>query len=131
MNNKEKIASFHQEQIALAANQLFMQKGFACTRIDDISKTANYSRKTIYAYFANKEEFLHYLIVKALKGQIRADSNPLLSVYIVSSNISSLVSLLINKGPYIASIAKMSEDEILDYGLRQILNSILEDNENQ
>lgn len=42
-------------EIAAAALELFTEKGFAATRMDDIAARAGVSKGTIYLYFENKE----------------------------------------------------------------------------
>lgn len=54
--NKEKMAQFHKENILIAADELFSKRGFENTTIEMISKEAQYSKPTIYAYFDSKEE---------------------------------------------------------------------------
>ena len=66
-NKKEIIAALHREQILKAAETLFSEKGYVQTTIDDISKAAEYSRRTIYAYYESKEDILHHIIEKGLQ----------------------------------------------------------------
>lgn len=42
-------------EIAAAALELFVEKGFAATRIDDIAARAGVSKGTVYLYFDSKE----------------------------------------------------------------------------
>lgn len=65
-NKKESVAALHREQIMKAAETLFSEKGFEQTTIDDISKSAQYSRRTVYAYFESKDDILHHIIEKGL-----------------------------------------------------------------
>lgn len=65
-NKKEAVAALHRAQILAAAQTLFRAKGFAQTSIEDISKSASYSRRTIYAYYESKEDILHHLILQGL-----------------------------------------------------------------
>jgi len=51
---------------------------------------------------------------------------PMMSVYVLWSNITSLFILLQTKGRFISKQFSISEDEFLDYGFKQIINSILE-----
>lgn len=43
-----------------------MNNGYTQTKIDDISKTSGYSRRTIYSYFESKDDILHHIIEKGL-----------------------------------------------------------------
>lgn len=57
----------HRETIAAAASTLFMKKGIAATSMDDIAKTAGYSKATLYVYFENKEEIVGILVLESMK----------------------------------------------------------------
>lgn len=67
INQKEAVAALHRKQMLTAAEELFQQKGFEATTIDDISKASGYSRRTLYAYFVNKEDFLRQSVRKGLE----------------------------------------------------------------
>lgn len=207
-NKKELVAALHREQIIIAAEQIFSEKGFSQTTIEDISKASEYSRRTIYAYYENKEDILHHIIAKGLlslkqdiesvlqanrdfleqyfavciamkkyqtecphslenvtgaktskldlehlspavtqiltlgtevntllasliqngkeQGAVRQEIVPMWVVYILWSNIMSLLTLVQTKGVFIAKAFSTTEDKYLEYGLKQIINSILE-----
>lgn len=59
---KEKLVRFNKKNILDAAEKLFAQKGIPQTTMDDIAKTADYSKSTIYVYFKSKEEIYHHII---------------------------------------------------------------------
>ena len=59
-------------------------------------------------------------------GIIRRDVNPLMSVYILWSELSSLITLADTKGRFICNQFSVSKEEFLDYGFKQIINSVLE-----
>lgn len=65
-NKKEEIATLHRKNILTAAGELFTEKGFLNTTIDDISKKSEYSRRTIYSYFKSKEEIMRQIVLKGL-----------------------------------------------------------------
>ena len=67
INQKAAVAALHRERMLEAAEALFHQKGFEATTIDDISKASGYSRRTLYAYFVNKEDFLRQIVRKGLE----------------------------------------------------------------
>jgi AcrR family transcriptional regulator len=207
-NKKEAVAALHREQIITAAEQIFSEKGFAQTTIDDISKASEYSRRTIYAYYESKEDILHHIIAEGLlilkqdfetalqensdfllryfsicnamkkyqmecphslenvtqtktskldyknlspvvtqilslgteintlfagfiqagkeQGVVRQEVIPMQTVYILWSNITALLTLIQTKGAFIAKTFSITEDDYLEYGLKQIINSILE-----
>ena len=206
-NKKHEVAALHRERIMTAAEGLFSEKGYVQTTIDDISKASEYSRRTIYAYFENKEDILHHIIEKGLRtlkadiekavsrsddfvgrykaicaamkayqrnyplsadsvnrvnsesidlsqasetvgniislgneinsilaefiekgkqnGSVRKEVVPKLTVYVMWSGITALLTLLDTKGKYICSQFSVTEDEFLEYGFDQIINSIL------
>jgi len=66
-NTKESVATLHRTQILSAAEQLFSEKGFNNTSIDYISKTSGYSRRTIYAYFNNKDDISCHVVLSGLQ----------------------------------------------------------------
>ena len=208
MSKKEAVTALHRARIMAASERLFSEKGYAQTTIDDISKASEYSRRTIYAYYENKEDILHHIIEKGLRslktdienavndntgfvdayrevcrakkryrkeyphsletlkrsgaaeieqvaasdtvknilclgteineileelivrgqknGEVKNDVVPVLTVYVLSTSLDSLLTLTETKGKFICVQNGMTEDEFLDYGFRQIINSILE-----
>lgn len=64
---KKEHKSIHREHIAAAASALFTEKGIAATSMDDIAKTAGYSKATLYVYFENKEEIVGILVLTSMK----------------------------------------------------------------
>ena len=64
---KKEPRSVHRENIVSAASILFMEKGIAATSMDDIAKTAGYSKATLYVYFENKEEIVGILVLNSMK----------------------------------------------------------------
>ena len=65
-NKKERVAALHKENILQASEKMFSEKGFTATTIEDISKSSEYSRRTIYAYFNSKEDILYHILLKGL-----------------------------------------------------------------
>lgn len=64
---KKEPRSVHRENIVSAASVLFMERGIAATSMDDIAKTAGYSKATLYVYFENKEEIVGILVLNSMK----------------------------------------------------------------
>lgn len=59
---KEQLIQFHKNNILEAAKQLFLEKGFIETTMDDIAKLADYSKSTVYVYFKSKEDIYNHII---------------------------------------------------------------------
>lgn len=53
-------------EIAWAALDLFVTKGFAATKLEDVAKAAGVSKGLPYLYFKNKEELFKAVIVEAI-----------------------------------------------------------------
>lgn len=60
------------------------------------------------------------------KGIVRQDIIPTLTVYILWSGITSFLTLVQTKGQFLSKQFSVSEHELLDYGFKQLINSILE-----
>ena len=59
MANRERIAQERQARTQLildSAERLFVEKGYDATSVHDIAEDADFSRTSVYQYFANKEE---------------------------------------------------------------------------
>ncbi|MDB5541870.1 MAG: TetR family transcriptional regulator [Devosia sp.] len=54
------------DEVLDAALELFIEKGFAATRVEDIAKRAGLSKGTVYLYFASKEALLEGLVRRAV-----------------------------------------------------------------
>lgn len=53
-------------EIARAALELFVTRGFAATKLEDVAKAAGVSKGLPYLYFKNKEELFKAVIVEAI-----------------------------------------------------------------
>lgn len=59
-------------EIAAAALELFVDKGFATTRLEDIAKRAGVSKGTVYLYFDNKEALFRAAVEAAMTPAVEA-----------------------------------------------------------
>lgn len=57
-------------EIARAALDLFVTKGFAATKLEDVAKAASVSKGLPYLYFKNKEELFKAVITEAIGGPL-------------------------------------------------------------
>ena len=54
------------EEITSAALDLFVERGYAATRLEDVAAKAGVSKGTVYLYFANKEELFKAVVREGL-----------------------------------------------------------------
>ncbi len=59
------------EEITAAALDLFVERGFANTRLEDVASRAGVSKGTLYLYFANKEELFKAVVREALVARLK------------------------------------------------------------
>lgn len=58
------------EEILNAALELFTEKGFAATRMDDVARLAGISKGTLYNYFESKESIFHAVVQEMISPEI-------------------------------------------------------------
>src|SRR5215831_19824104 len=57
-------------EIVAAALQLFSDRGFAATRLDDVATVAGVSKGTVYLYFESKEQLFEAVVREAVAPNI-------------------------------------------------------------
>lgn len=67
LDRKEVISKMHKDNVIAAAEELFIEKGYDKTTMDDISAKAQYSKRTVYIHFQSKEEIYSYVILKGFE----------------------------------------------------------------
>ncbi len=60
------------ERIAEAATDIFIEKGYKGTSLQDIAQSVGITKAGIYHYFKTKEEILYYILVTHDKANIKA-----------------------------------------------------------
>lgn len=58
------------DEISAAALALFVEKGYANTRLEDVATRAGVSKGTVYLYFANKQELFKAVVREGLVSPI-------------------------------------------------------------
>lgn len=64
-DRKEKEKFLRREDIIRAAEELFFERGYERVTMDEISRKAEYSKRTVYAYFQSKEQIFHGILFRA------------------------------------------------------------------
>jgi AcrR family transcriptional regulator len=80
-------------ELAAAALELFIEKGFSATRLDDVAKRAGVSKGTLYLYFDSKEALFKTVIQEGIVSRI-AEYEVYMRAYEGSS--ADLISDLVN-----------------------------------
>ena len=62
---KEQVKNIRREDIINAAEKVFFLKGYEPSTMDEVAKSAEYSKKTLYSYFQSKEQLLQAIIFRA------------------------------------------------------------------
>jgi AcrR family transcriptional regulator len=57
-------------ELTAAALELFVEKGFAATRLDDVAKRAGVSKGTLYLYFESKEELFKAVVREGIVAKL-------------------------------------------------------------
>lgn len=100
------------EQIIESARELFTQYGYKRVSMDEIAKKANVTKRTIYAYFKDKDELFTYFIteeVKEMKGIIETIETEQLPFFDkINKTIYELLKYK-NSNPFIMNLQKEAD----------------------
>nr|WP_261378830.1 TetR/AcrR family transcriptional regulator [Cupriavidus gilardii] len=121
------------QELVAAALDLFVERGYAATRLEDVAARAGVSKGTVYLYFANKEELFKTVVrenlVPALtKGTELVDSYQgttpellrelLLGWWglIGATPVAGLTKLIMAESANFPDIARFYQDEVMTPG---------------
>ncbi len=68
---RQREADARKEQILKAARQCFLDRGIPGTSMDEIARTAELAKGTLYLYFSSKEEIAFSLLLRATEDLLR------------------------------------------------------------
>jgi AcrR family transcriptional regulator len=68
VSRRERERLAHQNEILLAARELFARDGFHDTTLDGIAQHAEFAKGTIYNYFSSKDDLFFTIIEQVLEG---------------------------------------------------------------
>lgn len=129
------------EEITAAALDLFVERGFANTRLEDVAARAGISKGTLYLYFANKEELFKAVLREALIARM-TEFKDIIETYegstfdlvrmlvlgwwdrIGSRPISGIPKLILAEARNFPEIARFYLDEVVQPG-RAMLAAVL------
>ena len=67
-SRKEKEKQLREEDIINAAEKVFTAMGYTGASMEEIAKEAQFTRKTIYQYFADKDDLYYAVIARGFRG---------------------------------------------------------------
>lgn len=124
-------------ELTAAALQLFVERGYAATRLADVAARANVSKGTLYLYFRNKEELFQAVVRKglvetiemgeSLVAEFRGGAPELLVLLIrgwwdalVRSPFSGIPKLVIGEAGNFPQLARFYFEEVIERGSRLV-----------
>lgn len=121
------------QELLAAALDLFVERGYAATRLDDVAARAGVSKGTLYLYFTNKEDLFKAVIREHLVpvlgeseqtiDQFEGPSTELLREIVMQwwarvgdTQLSGLMKLMIAESSNFPEVAQFYHDEIIMRG---------------
>ncbi|GAB4483434.1 MAG: TetR/AcrR family transcriptional regulator [Burkholderiaceae bacterium] len=129
-------------ELLAAALDLFVEKGFAGTRLDDVAARAGVSKGTLYLYFANKEDLFKAVVRENIVRNI-AEAQQLVRTYdgdsgellahlmrewwrrIGETPASGIPKLVVGESGNFPEIARFYLDEVID-PVHRLLADVIE-----
>jgi AcrR family transcriptional regulator len=67
LSRRDKEKQAHENEIIAAAERIFCLKGYEDAGMDEIAKEAQFTKRTVYQHFDNKDELYFAVVLKGLK----------------------------------------------------------------
>jgi AcrR family transcriptional regulator len=130
------------DEIMDAALDLFIEKGFAATRLDDVAKKAGVSKGTLYLYFSDKEDLFRKVVengmvpqVKNLEDVIKAHTGSIdelvvkvvkgLTTLVTTTKMGAMPKLMISEIGNFPKLGEFYRDEVI-LRLHRTVGTIIE-----
>ncbi len=130
------------QELLDAGLALFVEKGFAATRSEEIAARAGVSKGTLYLYYPSKEELLKAVIRESLVGRIAegaarirrssASSTQLLRevfaqwwLHLIASPASGVIKIVVTEVGNFPELAEYYRREVIEAG-QQLIAEVLE-----
>lgn len=122
------------DELLEAALALFVERGFAATRMDDVAQRAGVSKGTVYLYWPGKEELLRAVILRFLGDHLMAGAEAIARhdgrasdllrqtyadwwIAIIESPASGVFKLMLAEARNFPEIAEFYRQEVVERGL--------------
>ena len=130
------------QELLDAALDLFVERGFAATRLDDVARAAGVSKGTLYLYFCSKEELFKAVVresvvphlgeAEGMLDHFTGDSAELLRGLMTTwwdkignTKLSGLTKLMIAEAGNFPDLARFYQEEVIDRG-EKLVTKMLE-----
>ena len=125
-----------------AALELFVEKGFAATRVEEVAKLAGVSKGTLFLYYASKEELLKAVVRENISGRFaewnaelesfQGNSADLLRYCVTawwqrigSTKVSGITKLMVSEAHNFPELAAFYATEVIQPG-NQLIARVLQ-----
>jgi AcrR family transcriptional regulator len=128
-------------EILSAALDLFAERGFAATKLDDVAEAAGIGKGTIYLYFATKEDLFKAAVrqevlpnldhIETLMAAYEGSSADLIrwivrrQIALLDSNLIAIPKLIVTEAGNFPELARFYVDEVLKRSI-PLLTGIIE-----
>lgn len=130
------------QELVAAALDLFVERGYAATRLEDVAAQAGVSKGTLYLYFSSKEELFKSVIneslvpfldqSKAMSEAYKGSSEALLRLFVLnwwqqigSTKLSGISKLMMAESGNFPELAAFYHDEVIGRA-NAVMDGILE-----
>ena len=129
------------QELLAAAIELFVERGFAATRLEDVARRAGVSKGTLYLYYANKEDLFNAVVrqtilpmigdAEASVAEFDGHSAELLRHIILSwwrrigsTKASGISKLILAEADNFPELARFYQEEVMTRRMRMISNML-------
>ena len=127
------------QELLAAAIDLFVERGFAATRLEDVARRAGVSKGTLYLYYANKEDLFKAVVRQSIVpvlgdaetsvAEFEGHSADLLRELILAwwrrlgaTKASGISKLILAEADNFPELARFYQEEVMNRGTRMISN---------
>lgn len=129
------------QELLAAALDLFVERGFAATRLDDVARAAGVSKGTLYLYFSSKEELFKAVVRESIVpllgeaegviDQFEGSSEELFRLVmstwwnsIGNTKLSGLPKLMMAEAGNFPELARFYQEEVINRGENLVMTML-------
>ncbi|MFZ6638613.1 TetR/AcrR family transcriptional regulator [Undibacterium sp. TC4M20W] len=129
------------QELLAAALDLFVERGFAATRLDDVARAAGVSKGTLYLYFSSKEELFKAVVresivpligeAESVIEQFEGNSEELFRLImktwwgsIGNTKLSGLPKLMMAEAGNFPELARFYQEEVINRGENLVMTML-------